>query len=106
MRTSNVRRRAPICRQATRNANRKATRESSPKTGREVAAGAEKTASDSAMASSTRQPGLRALTMFDVLPKEHVTFLVTEGGAEPHLRRSEYAVIDTTDRDLQHGELY
>jgi hypothetical protein len=24
----------------------------------------------------------------------------------PHLRRGEYAVIDTSDRDLQHGELY
>jgi len=44
--------------------------------------------------------------VFDVLPPEHATFLITEDGAEPHLRRDEYAVVDTTDTELQHGELY
>lgn len=53
-----------------------------------------------------RTSELRALPVFNVLPAKHVTFLITEDGAEPHLRKGEYAVIDTTDRDLQHGELY
>jgi len=26
--------------------------------------------------------------------------------SEPHLRRGEYAVVDTADRELQHGELF
>lgn len=49
----------------------------------------------------------RALTTFKSLddPK-HKTFLVRDGGSSPHLRKGEYAVIDTADRDLQSGELY
>jgi hypothetical protein len=31
---------------------------------------------------------------------------VSEDGSAPHLDVGEYAVIDTTDRELQHGELY
>jgi hypothetical protein len=51
-------------------------------------------------------PIFRALTLFGVLPPEHVTFGVQEDGADPHLREGEFAVIDTTDRAAQHGELY
>ena len=50
--------------------------------------------------------GIRALTIFDRLPAKHVTFLTSEDGAEPHLCKGEFAVIDTTDREPQHGELF
>jgi hypothetical protein len=53
-----------------------------------------------------RSSELRALTVFDLLPAKHVSFLVNKDGAEPHLREGEYAVVDTTDREPQHGELY
>lgn len=50
---------------------------------------------------------IRALEQFDTrLAPTFKTFLVTDDGSEPHLKRGEYAVIDTTDRTPQHGELY
>jgi hypothetical protein len=49
---------------------------------------------------------LRALTAFDSLPPKHRTLLVPDNDSAPHLQVSEYAVIDTTDRELQKGELY
>ena len=49
---------------------------------------------------------LRALTLFDNLSVGHGTFLVTDDGSEPHLKRGEYAVVNTVDREVQHGELY
>ena len=52
------------------------------------------------------QPQLRALTPFKRLPVDHKTFKVTRDGAEPHLNVGEFAVVDTTDREPQHGELY
>jgi hypothetical protein len=52
------------------------------------------------------QPALRALTPFKSLPPAHKTFEVTRDGAEPHLNVGEFAVVDTTDREVQHGELY
>jgi hypothetical protein len=55
---------------------------------------------------SAPQGELRALTLFDALPDHHSTFLVDDDGSEPHLRRNEYAVVDTTDRSPAHGELY
>jgi hypothetical protein len=48
----------------------------------------------------------RALTAFDVLPPEHKTFRVSDGDSAPHLKINEFAVIDTTDRELQKGEIY
>lgn len=48
----------------------------------------------------------RALTQFEKLAPNHETFLVVDDGSEPHLRKSEYAVIDTSDREPAHGELY
>jgi hypothetical protein len=106
MSKSNARRRAPARRQTTRKTVTKATRKSSSQPGRAGALVPEKPVGDSALPSGTHQPGLRALTLFDTLPQGHVTFSVTEDGAEPHLRRNEYAVIDTTDREPQHGELF
>ena len=53
-----------------------------------------------------RSNELRALTIFDRLPAKHSTLLTTEDGAEPHLCKGEFAVVDTTDREPQHGELY
>ena len=53
-----------------------------------------------------RKTELRALTVFDRLPPKHSTFRTTEDGAEPHLCKGEFAVVDTTDREPQHGELY
>ena len=49
---------------------------------------------------------IRALTLFESLPPQHVTFRVDDDGSDPHLRSGEYAVVDTTDRELQPGELY
>jgi hypothetical protein len=48
----------------------------------------------------------RALMPFDQLPKHHWTFAITSDDAAPHLKLGEFAVIDRSDKDLQHGELY
>jgi hypothetical protein len=55
---------------------------------------------------SDHRQTLRALTAFDSLPPEHKTFRIADGGSAPHLKVDEFAVIDTTDRELQKGELY
>jgi hypothetical protein len=49
---------------------------------------------------------IRALTVFDSLPRNHRTILIRDDASAPHLKAGEYAVIDTTDRELQSGELY
>lgn len=49
---------------------------------------------------------LRALTEFDKLPPNHQTFFIRDDASDPHLKQSEYAVVDTTDTELLHGELY
>jgi hypothetical protein len=54
----------------------------------------------------THQPELRALTLYDRLPPSHATFRVPDDASEPHLKEGEYAVIDQSDRELQHGEVY
>ncbi|MDB5599354.1 MAG: hypothetical protein JWN71_1398 [Xanthobacteraceae bacterium] len=51
-------------------------------------------------------PNFRALTSFERLTPEQKTFRVTNDGSAPHLIKGEYAVVDTADRELQHGELY
>jgi hypothetical protein len=48
----------------------------------------------------------RALTVFDVLPSGCATFPVADGYSEPHLHFGEQVVVDLSDKDLQHGELY
>jgi hypothetical protein len=52
------------------------------------------------------QPEIRALTIYESLPPGYCTFRVKGDGSAPHLCQNEYAVIDTLDRDIQHGELY
>jgi hypothetical protein len=52
------------------------------------------------------QSPLRALTLFETLPPGHKTFLVDDGSSAPHLKPGELAVIDTTDTELQKGEVY
>jgi hypothetical protein len=52
------------------------------------------------------QGEFRALTQFEKLPPDHATFLVDDDGSEPHLQNGEYAVIDTSDREPAHGEIY
>ena len=49
---------------------------------------------------------LRALPTLDALPAGSVTHLVADASAAPHLLPGEFAVIDTTDREPIHGELY
>jgi len=49
---------------------------------------------------------LRALTMFADVPPQHITFPVANQYAMPHLKPGEFAIVDTTDRTPQHGELY
>jgi hypothetical protein len=49
---------------------------------------------------------IRALTLFETLPPGHKTFRVPDDGSSPHLKEREFAVIDTTDREPQHGELF
>jgi hypothetical protein len=52
------------------------------------------------------QSPLRALTLFETLPPGHKTLPVEDNGSFPHLKVGEYAVIDTTDVELQKGEMY
>jgi hypothetical protein len=52
------------------------------------------------------QSSLRALTLFETLPPGHKTFHVPDDGSSPHHKEQEFAVIDTTDREPQHGELF
>jgi hypothetical protein len=52
------------------------------------------------------QSPIRALTIFESLPCGHNTLLIADDASAPHLKAGEFAVIDTTDRELQAGELY
>jgi hypothetical protein len=49
---------------------------------------------------------VRALSKFESLVPGLKTFLVENDGAAPHLKIGEYAVVDTADCELQHGELF
>jgi hypothetical protein len=53
-----------------------------------------------------RQSPIRALTIFEAIPPGHSTLRIADDASAPHLKAGEYAVIDTTDRELQAGELY
>jgi hypothetical protein len=48
----------------------------------------------------------RALTLFEDLPPAHKAVLVLQTGFEPHLKVGEFAVVDTTDKEVLNGELY
>jgi len=50
--------------------------------------------------------GLRALTMYDAIPAGHIGVLVENGAFEPHLHAGEFAIVDTSDKERQVGELY
>ncbi|WMT77449.1 hypothetical protein [Bradyrhizobium sp. Ash2021] len=49
---------------------------------------------------------LRALTMFDHIPAGCILRPVTDDDSAPHLRAGEFAIVDTTDTEPQHGEVY
>jgi hypothetical protein len=53
-----------------------------------------------------QQPGLRAFIAYDRLPEGCIAFPVTDGANAPHLRPGDIAIIDPTDREPQHGELF
>ncbi|OAE39613.1 S24/S26 family peptidase [Brucella intermedia] len=55
---------------------------------------------------ATMQPGLRALMMFEKVPEGCVTFPCTDASSMPHVRPGEFVVVDKTDREPVHGELY
>jgi hypothetical protein len=55
---------------------------------------------------ATQPRPIRALTIFDSLPRNRRTLLIEDDASAPHLKVGEYAVIDTTDRKPQSGELY
>jgi len=55
---------------------------------------------------STARSEIRALEVFDRLPPGHTMHLVRDIRHAPHLRPGEFAVIDTTDREISLGELY
>lgn len=55
---------------------------------------------------SPQQPGLRSFIVYDELPEGCVAHTLWNGDTEPHIRQGEVAVIDTTDCDPVHGELY
>jgi hypothetical protein len=49
---------------------------------------------------------LRALTVFDQIPAGCKVQPVGNEDSDPHLRAGEFAVVDMTDTDPQHGEVY
>ncbi|WP_311274809.1 hypothetical protein [Methylobacterium sp. WCS2018Hpa-22] len=49
---------------------------------------------------------LRALLVYDALPNGCIAKPVKDGGLAPHLHPGEFAIVDTTDCDPVHGELY
>lgn len=49
---------------------------------------------------------LRALFVYDAVPPGCIVHPVTEDDLAPHLRPAEFAIVDTTDRDPIHGELF
>ncbi len=49
---------------------------------------------------------IRALTMYDHVPGDCILHPVTDDDSAPHLRAGEFAIVDTTDTEPQHGEVY
>jgi hypothetical protein len=48
----------------------------------------------------------RALQLFDQIPAGHAAFPILDDCSHPHLRCGEIALIDTSDLDPVHGELF
>jgi hypothetical protein len=55
---------------------------------------------------TVEQKPVRALTLIDQLSQGCMTFHVPDAASSPHLRPGEYAVVDLSDRNPQHGELF
>lgn len=49
---------------------------------------------------------LRALLVYNTLPAGCIAKPVTDNHLAPHLREGEFAIVDTTDCDPIHGELF
>jgi hypothetical protein len=49
---------------------------------------------------------IRALTMYDHVPGGCILQPVTDDDNAPHLCAGEFAIVDTTDTEPQHGEVY
>lgn len=64
------------------------------------------TATASSSKSARRLEASRALPLFQSLEPNLKTFRVDDNGSEPHIRFGEYAVVDPTDRDPTHDELF
>lgn len=52
------------------------------------------------------QSELRALPVLNTIPAGHLTFSVTDDAFDPRLRRGEFAVVDLSDHQPAHGELF
>lgn len=52
------------------------------------------------------QPGLRSLIIYSAYPGEHLLFEVTDDGMSPHVNRGEFVIVDESDREPMHGELF
>ncbi len=52
------------------------------------------------------QKEYRALEVMTSVPQGCMLFPVMDDRSDPHLRRGEIAVVDTTDREPQHGEVF
>jgi hypothetical protein len=49
---------------------------------------------------------IRALTMYNHIPAGCILQPVADNDSAPHLRAGEFAIVDTTDTEPQHGEVY
>jgi hypothetical protein len=49
---------------------------------------------------------IRALTMYDHVPAGCILRPVTDDDSAPHLLAGEFAIVDTTNTEPQHGEVY
>jgi hypothetical protein len=52
------------------------------------------------------QSGLRSFVIVDELPLDCIAYEVPDNCVEPHIRESEFAVVDTNDAEPMHGELF
>jgi hypothetical protein len=59
-----------------------------------------------ANAKAVEQKPVRALTLIDKLAPGQMTFRIPDRASSPHLRPGEFAVVDLSDRNPQHGELF
>jgi hypothetical protein len=59
-----------------------------------------------AVAKPVEQKPVRALTLIDKLSPGWMTFRIPDKASSPHLRPGEFAVVDLSNRNPQHGELF